>query len=378
MASEPHERAEFDQDKMILNCKNCFVDLNEHEVIKNPDQIYSLFQINTKYNPKAGRSEIFETMISQCTSKHELLLEIIACSLTRQEINPGQIVMMIGDTDNGKSTLIRILKAIFGTSVISSIDLQDIQHDTYAEYQLEHKLLNISGDLPENTPLKTFNKLKKITTTGEMSSVHDKKIRRHEADIYATLLFSCNELPDLPAIANSIFKRLTVIPFPNKFKKDDEFIKQFITEEEKSKILNTLLYYLDRVVENGGDLTNPQQPEETKELWRTHADTGTLFILTKLRRAKDNEKSATVTAVYTELIKFCKLKQKPQPTPDQFNQKMLKLGYEQYNTTINHIGVRCWRDVVFQAKDDDQTTLTSNKAQNTTKNNMGQAQNNNI
>ena len=57
---------------------------------------------------------------------------------------------------------------------------------------------------------------------------------------------------------------------------------------------------------------------------------------------------------------------------------MLKLGYEQYNTTINHTGVRCWRDVVFMANDDDQTMLTDDDTQNTPKNNMSQAQNNNI
>ena len=71
--------------------------------------------------------------------------------------------------------------------------------------------------------------------------------------------------------------------------------------------------------------------------------------------------------MYTELIKFCKLKQKPQPTTDRFNEKMLKLGYEQYNTTINHTGVRCWRDVVFMANDDDQTMLTDDDTQNTLK-----------
>ena len=250
MSSEPHERAEFDQDRMILNCKNCFVNLREYEVIKNPDQIYSLLQINTKYIPRLGRSKIFEKMISECTPKHELLLEIIACSLTRQEINPEQIVMAIGDMDNGKSTLIRILKAVFGVSVISSIKIQDIQHDPNAPYHLEHKLLNISGELPDNTPLESFDELKKITTTGEMQSVQDKYKSRHEADIYATMLFFCNELPDLPSISNSIYKRLTVIPFPVKFPKDDEYIEQFLTEEEKSRILNTLLYYLDRVTAN--------------------------------------------------------------------------------------------------------------------------------
>ena len=41
-ASEMHEREEFDKDRMILNCKNCFVNLREYKII-NPDQLYSLF-----------------------------------------------------------------------------------------------------------------------------------------------------------------------------------------------------------------------------------------------------------------------------------------------------------------------------------------------
>ena len=56
----------------------------------------------------------------------------------------------------------------------------------------------------------------------------------------------------------------------------------------KSRILEHkfTLYYLDRVVENGGNLTDPQQTAETKELWQSHADTGTLFILTQLSKTK--------------------------------------------------------------------------------------------
>ena len=221
---------------MILNCKNCFVNLREYKII-NPDQIYSLFQIDTKYNPKAGRSEIFETMVSQCTTKHELLLEIIACSLTRQEINPGKIIVAVGDMDNGKSTLIRILKAVFGTSVISGERMQDVQHSRFSAIRLEHKLLNIAGELPDNKPLESFDRFKSITTTTETIPVEDKGTKKHDADIYATLVFFCNELPDLPSVSSSIYKRLTVIPFPNQFAKNDKYIEQFLTETEKSKIL---------------------------------------------------------------------------------------------------------------------------------------------
>ena len=73
------------------------------------------------------------------------------------------------------------------------------------------------------------------------------------------------------------------------------------------------------------------------------------------------------------MIEFCKLRQKPQPTPDRFNEKMLKLGYTQYSTRINKESVRCWHDVAFRVNDDDQTTLNNDNTSNTTESYMGQA-----
>ena len=46
-----------------------------------------------------------------------------------------------------------------------------------------------------------------------------------------------------------------------------------------------------------------------------------------------------------------RLKQKPQPTTDRFNEKMLKLGYDAIQHYYQSVtGVRCWRDVVFMAQ----------------------------
>ena len=171
--------------------------------------------------------------------------------------------------------------------------------------------------------------------------------------------------PSFQSISKSIQQeKLTVIPFLNKFPKNDGFIDQFKSEDEKSRILNTLLYYLDRVIVNGGNLTRPQPEDETKELWRNHSDIGSLFILTRLRRRKDNkEVSDTVAEVNTALIKLCTKMQKPQPTGDRFNEKMESIGYEQYSTKRNKESVRCWKDVVLIAEKDCQDTMKSYMSQ---------------
>ena len=370
MSNKLYKREEFDQDRMILNCKNCFVDLREHKIIEDPDSILSLSQLDTNYKPELGRSEKLEKMLFECCGdNYQLVLQIIGCALTKQVINTEQILILIGDTNNGKSTFMKIVKAVFGKSVISSVKLQDIQDDKYAAYHLEHKMLNMAGEIPEDKPLESFDVLKIITGTDDYLSVQDKNVSRHEADIYATLVFSCNELPDLPQSSASIYKRLTVIPFPNKFEKNDCFIDQFLIEDERSRILNTFIYYQDRVNENGGNLIDPQDIEDAKELWKANSDTGTLFIISQLRPTRDKETHVTVKAVTTALAKFCTARGKPVPTSYKFNIKMELAGYEQCPTRVNNENVRCWKDVTFIAPDDDQTQLTD--SDNNTSNSQG-------
>ena len=158
MAKVPHKRAEFDQNRMILNCKNCFVDLENHEILDD-DKIMSLSQITASYNPSLGRSKMFEDMLKECTPDYGMFLELVGCALTKQEINPEKILLLVGDGNNGKSVILKIIQGIFGVDSMSHKKLQNLQGNRFALAGIENKMLNIFADIPEE-PLDDFDVLK--------------------------------------------------------------------------------------------------------------------------------------------------------------------------------------------------------------------------
>ena len=182
---------------MIVNFKNCFLDTATGKVMPDYNKYKSLLQIETKYQPQLGRSELFEDFCKQLSPQHwELMLEILGCAMTRQAINPEKILILVGRSSNGKSTLLRIIKILYGARNVSSETMDDIQSDKFSAVQLVDKLLNIYAELPADVSMKGFNQLKTLTTTGEMQSVQDKAQPKYTVDLTCTLTFSTNLLPD--------------------------------------------------------------------------------------------------------------------------------------------------------------------------------------
>ena len=353
MASVPYKRTEFDKNKMLLNCKNQFVDLEEYE-IKHDKSIMSLHQIDTCYNPSLGRSELFESLLQKCTSNWEMFLEIVACALTKQHINPEKIVILVGSGSNGKSTILRAIQNVFGSDEVSNSTIQEIQGNRFALVTLEGRLLNISTDLPES-PLDEFDKIKSITTSEEFLKIEPKGATEHYADLYLTLLFSCNQLPQMPNTSKAIIKRLCILPFLEHFEKDDQVKTDLSTEEEKSKILNTLLYYLDRVITNGGQLTKTQTEAQIMDLWKNNSDGATLFINEMIRAREKDDKPASVADTFSSYIKFCSHHRKTVDKQGRFDEIMHSYGYDKYYTKINGINTMCWRGAALLKTAEDQT-----------------------
>ena len=329
------------------------------EVVPDNNGYKSLIQIGTQCNPGYGRSEIFEEFCKELSpTKYEMMLEIIGCAMTRQGINPEKILVLVGRSNNGKSTFMRIVTECYGREVISNEDMYDIQNDRFSAVKLVGKIINIYSEMPSEVDMKGFNKLKTMTTSGELQSVQDKNDPRYNADITATMAFSCNELPNLPNHDEAIYKRLALIVFSKKFKKNNKFINQFLKEDEMIRILNSMIYFMSRIKDNDGSLTSPQSVEEVQELWKSHSDTTTLFITTKIRPVKVKEKEVSVAEMNTALIKFCTDLGKPQAMAAQFNAKMEKFGYEQKQTSVNNESLRVWRGITLIRTDDNQEILT--------------------
>ena len=354
MAKSLHERSEFDTDRLIINCENGFVNLRTGEKVF--EDIKSLIQIDTVFRPELNRSDMYEPMCEKAMGKKNavMLLEYMGSALTRGLYHPHAMICAVGDGDNGKSTLFNAYGKVLGDDATSAEELQSIENDRFSAHNLEGKIANIATDI-KSEELESTTTIKKLTTPGDMISVQAKSVQAHKADINTMMFFSCNELPTLPEWSKSNLGRLRVIPFAQTFERNEGYVKDLSFSEERSRILNSLIFHLQNVIKNG--FTYTQDIPLVKELWQNHSDTATLFILTRLRPKKDNENHATVAAVNTEYIKFCTKLQKPTKNNTQFNELMEKHGYGQFTTKIYKESTRCWRDTALIVQDEKQCNL---------------------
>ena len=359
------DRADFDTDPMILNCPNGFVDLMTGEIIKDDTNLKSLIQIDAEYKPKLGRSESYEkSLIENIGERYAImLLQYMGASLTRGEVHPEKVVFLVGDgnnsTKNGKSMYANAYAGVLGPNCVSNLDFQDVQNDTYALWELQDVIANVGLDNTSQM-VEYFHIYKKLTTKGDRLSIHTKGVKRRNVNLNTFILNSCNELPLINEDSHAVWDRLCIIPFTKLYEKNPEFEAQFHTEEEKSRILNSLIYHLQNVIKNKR-FTYVQKIEEVKALHRDHSDTTTKFINHMLRPIRKGEKPSPVTKVTSVYLEYCSKLNKPAKTPNLFNEQMERHGYERYITRDGKKSVQCWKDItLIDPQDDNQTILKAN------------------
>ena len=69
--------------------------------------------------------------------------------MLQNRVSVPKYCLLQGDRHDGKSTLLKVLKAILGRSAVSSIPWQALEHDRFAAVNLGGKHANIFYDLPE-------------------------------------------------------------------------------------------------------------------------------------------------------------------------------------------------------------------------------------
>jgi putative DNA primase/helicase len=96
----------------------------------------------------------------------------------------------------------------------------------------------------ESTSIKEISKIKKLTGTQRIR-VEQKGQPAFDIELFAKLIFNCNELPTTSDNTDARFRREIIIEFPNQFegsKDDPNLLKKFITDkEEMSGIFNLIV-----------------------------------------------------------------------------------------------------------------------------------------
>ncbi len=299
----------FEPDKNFIQCNKTALSLKtleeaDYDKDKHLTEMHLRVKLDTELNFKAGPPMVFLKALKKALPNPEelyLLLQVFSYILLVRTEDVDRILVMVGEGQNGKSTILKAVTRLF-RPYISSVSLQDIVTDRFAASQLEDKLANIHADIG-GWKIKDAAMLKTITS-GDLISVQEKYKDRRDVELAVLQIYSANKLPEIEDKSLAIARRFIPLEFNQVIKVTDKKIKSKLTSpDEREKILN-LLIRIARTTKRFGLINKPSN-EEVLAMLEEKGNPMMQFINSDFAKEKMSiESSKSMT--YAFYARFCK------------------------------------------------------------------------
>ena len=297
--------ADFEEIPEIIVTQNGALNVFSGELLPHSPHYKARSAIPVTYNPDAGcpRFQEFFKRVIPSQEYREFFQEWAGFHLIK-DYRFQRVTVLVGDGDNGKSTLLNVLTRLLGKENVSSENLYRLTTNRFSPAELYGKLANVAADIGPDE-LKYTGPLK--TLTGGDSITAERKRRDPFKFInHAKMTFSCNQLPRTPDETLAFYKRFIVIitgdPIP-KEEQNPQILEEITTQEELSGILNWALIGLRNAITRGR-LAEPTEILERKELYRNMSDPVTGFIETHI--VENPETHIIKEDAYRAFAQYCK------------------------------------------------------------------------
>ena len=228
------------------------------DFVKIRDVGFTPYYIDVDYKPDAEPVEMVDEYIDSLTSGdpdyRDLLMEIMGFAMVTdpEQIRAlGKFFMFRGDGQNGKGTLLQIMKKIYNAENCTSLSIKELTDDRY-KVTMIGKLANLGDDIQadaiNNDQMKI---LKNISTADTIETRH--MYSESESTTFTTkLYFTTNS--DIKSFEKGYaYKRRVVwLPMFNKVEKvDPHFISKITTKEALEYWIKLIVDGYKRLYHNG-------------------------------------------------------------------------------------------------------------------------------
>jgi P4 family phage/plasmid primase-like protien len=304
------DRSKFDSDNNIINVKNGLLNIQTLEFTRHSPDFLSTVQLPIRYDPKAKCPKVLKFLTEVLKSEDiRVILQLIGYCLCRNN-KYERVFIFFGQGSNGKSTLIHLIEHFLGfTNLhrnVSHVSLHDLAKSRFKPAELYGKLANLFADLGNKKISSEHWGIIKMLISGDSMSVERKGRDPFEFTPSAKLIFSCNEIPELPDNTYATWRRLILIEFENVFEenRDTNLINKLITEEEMSGLLNLALQNLRQLIrDNEFDYT--KDIETVRKMYAENSNTMVQFVQNRLEITGKYEDYEICRDVYGAYLKCC-------------------------------------------------------------------------
>lgn len=225
--------------RRYIGVKNGTWDIIDSKFIGHDKEQHLLAIIPVDYNDTATCPAIDKFFVEIVLPDAVPLLYEWAGYCMTDEMFIQQALMLHGKGSNGKSVLIKLLKAFLGDRNTVSIPLHKLMTSNFASAELYGKKANLYADLSADA-LKDSGVFKVLIAGDQMSG--EKKFRdQFNFENCSKQIYSANTIPRTMDFTDGFFRRWCIIDFPNQFEgdaADTKLIHKLITPTELSGLLN--------------------------------------------------------------------------------------------------------------------------------------------
>lgn len=222
-------------------------------------------------------------------------LEELAGQMLDPRRTPPRALMLFGPSRSGKSTFLRLLKAVAGTENTSAVTLHQLADSRFAAANVYGRILNVAADLSaaEVSDISVFK-----TMTGDDLILADRKHgRQFEFHNKALFAFSANTLPTVSEASRAYSERIRPVKFPHSFAgREDPAIEEAMLRELPGILLRWVVAAQRRRV-RGMDVPVPERLRaEFEQRSNSVADWSARCTQTLLLRDPKSATPGTTTA----------------------------------------------------------------------------------
>lgn len=208
----------------LLNCTNTMVDLRTGRLVGHGPEHMSSVQVAVAYDADAPADTYLAWLRQALRQPHHTDADVDALIDDLEETagtmldptkTPSKALFLFGPSRSGKSTFLRILKAIAGARNTSAVTLHDLVSDNFAAANLYGRMLNVAADL-SNKHVEDLS-LFKMLTGEDVIKGNRKYGSQFEFTNQALIAFSANELPTVSEASRAYAERMKPFNFPNSF-----------------------------------------------------------------------------------------------------------------------------------------------------------------
>ena len=349
----PIDREKFNADKHMLNLNNGVLNMRTRELKEHSPEYLFFTKIPVNYDPQADCPTIKKFISDVLDEEQVQIIKEWAGYGLYPEYFIKKAIILVGDGDTGKSTLMSLFFAFYGAENVSGVSLQKMSTDKFAGAHMYKKYINLYDELS----IKDIhdNGAFKMATGGGVITGEKKFGDQFQFKNYAKLTFACNKIPDVrDADDEAYFKRWIIIHFNyvvEEKDKDTQLLSKLTTPGELSGFLNFALDGLSALQKNQ-QFSYEKNAEEIKaEMLQSGSSVGK-FAFNCLEPGEDLWISKE--DMYKAFIQFTQRNNLPNTTIEALGKRLPK--YAGYINTMKPVDpetkkqITAWSNVKF--KDD--------------------------